>query len=103
MKQIVTFSILFCLVFLNVPRSFVHDCEHDRFEHSHDDDKHELSIENHVNACFVCEFDLGFFSLPDFKIPAFSIFISYTFISPSVDYSNPDAFFAFSHRGPPIA
>jgi len=51
----------------------------------------------------VCEFDLGFFSLPNFKIPAFSKFIDYTFISPSVDYNNPDAFFAFSHRGPPIA
>jgi len=81
----------------------VHDCEHDTLEHSHDSDNNELSIDNDVNACFVCEFDLGFFSLPNFKIPAFSKFIDYTFISPSVDYNNPDAFFAFSHRGPPIA
>ena len=103
MKQILAFSILFCLVFLNVPKNFIHDCSHHEIKYSHNDNDHQLSIDVDVDACFICEFDLGVFSIPKFKGLAFAEFFNYIFIKPSVDYVNPDAFFAFSHRGPPIA
>lgn len=109
MKQIFTFSILFCLVFLNVPRSFVHDCDHHEITHNdsnHNDEHHDnsdLSLDVDNDDCFICEFDLGFFSLPDFKLPAFAKFFNYTFNKPSADYIDPTDFYAFSHRGPPTA
>jgi hypothetical protein len=106
MKQLFAFSILFCLVFLNVPRSFVHDCDDHGIEHNdhNNDDNHnnDLSASVDNDSCFICEFDLGFFNVSDLKIPAFAKFFNYAFISPSVDYISPDAFFAFSHRGPPL-
>lgn len=106
MKHIFIFGILFCLVFLNVPRSFVHDCDEHEFAH-HDSENHdenennELTIDVDNEKCFMCEFDLGFFNIPVFKSPAFAKFCDYTFVTPSVDYSNPEEFNAFSHRGPP--
>ena len=106
MKQILAFSILICLVFLNVPRSFVHDCkEHDKAHHDsdHNDEHHrnELSFDVDTDNCFICEFDLGFFNVPEFKTASFAKFYSFTFITSSVDYLSPDDFNAFSHRGPP--
>lgn len=106
MKQIVTFSILSCLVFLNVPRSFVHDCEHQ---------VHSLNVENHQqrnddgmevfnidqNHCFICEFDLDSYQCPEIKIASFSFFYNYSFNEIILDYSEPNKFHAFSHRGPP--
>lgn len=106
MKQLFAFSILFCLVFLNVPRSFVHDCDDHEIEHNdhnHDNQGNDLSASTDNDSCFICEFDLGFFGISDFKIPAFAKFFNYTFNEPSFDYLNPDEFFAFSHRGPPKA
>ncbi len=103
MKQLFAFSILFCLVFLNVPRSFVHDCDNHEIEHSDDSHNKDLSLNVDDNSCFTCEFDLGFFNVSDLKISAFAKFFNYTFNEPSSDYLNPDEFFAFSHRGPPIS
>jgi hypothetical protein len=108
MKHIFIFGILFCLVFLNVPRSFVHDCEEHEIVHhdsDHNDEHHsnELSFDVDTDNCFICEFDLGFFNVPEFKSVAFAKFCSYAFVAPSVDYLSPDDFNAFSHRGPPIA
>jgi len=109
MKHIFLFGILFCLVFLNVPRSLVHDCEeheiahHDSDTNNEDNNNNELSLDIETNNCFVCEFDLGFFNVPEFKIASFARFCSFTFIAPSVDYLSPEDFNAFSHRGPPQA
>lgn len=107
MKQFVAFSVLFCLVFLNVPKSFVHDCEHPNHIENHDSDDHQhddgLTFDVDQESCFICEFDLGFFDVVNVKIPAFATFCNYTFNEPSVDYLNPDEFKAFSHRGPPVA
>ncbi len=110
MKHIFIFSVLFCLVFLNVPRSLVHNCEdHHEVEHHviSDNEKqkqsNDLSFDVEGNTCFVCEFDLGFFHIPDFRLPAFAKYFNYTFVTPSVDYCNPEEFNAFSHRGPPAA
>lgn len=107
MKQFVAFSILFCLVFLNVPKSFVHDCEHPYHTENHDSDDHHhddgLTFDVDQESCFICEFDLSFFDVVNAKIPSFASFCNYTFNEPSVDYLNPDEFKAFSHRGPPVA
>lgn len=109
MKQLIAFSILFCLVFLNVPRSFVHDCEHKiHYTDSHNLESHhqndgKISFNVNQESCFICEFDLGFFDKVDFKIPSFTAFFNYTFNEPSVQYVSPDEFKAFSHRGPPEA
>lgn len=105
MKQIIAFGILFCLVFLNVPKTFIHHCEHDTTEHhdEHKDVQSGISVDNDADDCFICEFDLGLFNLPELKIPAFTKFINYTFNKPSVDYIDPTDFYAFSHRGPPTA
>jgi len=104
MKQLFAFSIPFCLVFLNVPRSFVHDCDGHEIEHSNhnnDNQDHDFSVSVDYDNCFICEFDLGFFNVPELKIPAFAKFFNYTFNEPSVEYLSPDEFSAFSHRGPP--
>lgn len=103
-KRFVALSILFCLVFLNVPKTFVHSCNFSKIDHlQHKSNDTNLSFDTDYGNCFICEFDLGFFNVPDLKLPAFAKFIAYTFISPSVDYNNPESFFAFSHRGPPVA
>ena len=63
MKQIVAYSILFCLVFLNVPRTLVHDCHHDEHSHEHSSESdHGLSFDQ--DECFVCEFDLDIAPTP---------------------------------------
>ena len=108
MKQLFAFSILFCLVFLNVPRSFVHNCNHeghniDVKDHQHNSDNQVTSLDVDQGACFICEFDLGFFNVSESKNPAFAKFFDYTFNKPSVECLSPDEFSAFSHRGPPNA
>lgn len=107
MKQLFAFSILFCLVFLNVPRSFVHDCDHTYHVENHESDdqnqsESRLSFSVNQESCFICEFDLGFFNVEDVKISSFASFCNFTFNEPSVDYLNPEEFKAFSHRGPPV-
>ena len=106
MKQLFAFSILFCLVFLNVPRSLVHNCEHSIDQnsesiHHHNNGNEEAVFDVDREHCFICEFDLGFFNVVYAKAPSFATFFNYTFNEPSVEYVNPDKFSAFSHRGPP--
>lgn len=60
MKLVFSISLLFCLTFLNVPRSFVHDCDDHHVEHK-DSDNNGLQLED--EDCFVCEFDLGYFQV----------------------------------------
>lgn len=111
MKQLFAFSILFCLVFLNVPRTFVHDCDdhvhHQDAQHSVENDSHQnddyLSFDIDNESCFICEFDLGYFNLMEANIPSFIAFYNYTFNEPSVEYVSPDEFNAFAHRAPPMS
>ena len=97
MKRVFTYSILCCLVFLNVPRSLVHDCNH---EHQKDRNG-EISVHYENEDCFLCEFDLDLYDNFDFTGAPFAKFTNYTIVQSTVDYSNPVDFNAFSHRGPP--
>ena len=97
MKKVVAFSILCCLVFLNVPRSLVHDCDH---AHQHDNNG-QTSVHFENEDCFLCEFDLDLFEGFDFIGAPFAKFTNYTVVESKFDYSNPTDFRAFSHRGPP--
>lgn len=72
MKKILGIVILLCLVFLNVPRQLVHSCD-DHAHESHqkhaghsDGDDHDVISEADQDACFYCDFDLGFFSTSEF-------------------------------------
>ncbi len=117
MKQIFAFTLLFCLVFLNVPRSIVHDCEHDHSveqhdhseHHSHEQDSdhseehHLASFESENESCFICEFDLDVFEIPVVKLESFAKFINSTLVDPEFDCTNQTDFTAYSLRGPPTA
>ncbi len=109
MKQIFAFTLLFCLVFLNVPRSIVHDCEHDHFVEHHDDSEHHsddqnlASFETENENCFICEFDLDVFEAPEAEFASFAKFVNSTVVEPTFVCSNQTDFSAYSHRGPPTA
>lgn len=81
----------------------MHDCDNHEIEHNDDNHSKSLSLSNDDDSCFICEFDLGFFTVSDLKTPAFAKFFNYYINEPSFDCLNPDEFFAFSHRGPPIS
>ncbi len=117
MKQIFAFGLLFCLVFLNVPRSIVHDCEHEHSvehhepseHHSHDHDSnhseehHLASFETENESCFICEFDLDVFEIPTVKFESVAKFRNSNVLDPQFDCLGQTDFSAFSHRGPPTA
>lgn len=67
MKVLVAYLVLVAIVFLNVPRSLVHDCHGDHTI-SHQDDEHDSS-EAHIDQddCFACEFDLSVSNVPSIK------------------------------------
>lgn len=68
MKRIVGIVILLCLVFLNVPRQFVHSCNdharetHNKFSDGEDCSDQSVITETGEDECFYCNFDLGYFS-----------------------------------------
>lgn len=104
MKQFIAFLLLFCLVFLNVPKNFVHNCEH-KIHHSdnhhHENEDGNLSFDVDEGHCFVCEFDLGLYNVSEDKAPTFALFFNYIFKDPSIGFIRTIEFNAFSHRGPP--
>ena len=63
MKILLSALVLFCLVFLNVPRQLVHDCDHHHASTEHHDESSDSNISLEGDDCFVCEFDLGFFQV----------------------------------------
>lgn len=115
MKLFFAYSVLFCLVFLNVPRELVHDCNHDHVTHGHSEDHQHgdeqidllstLDGSSHTHLenedCFVCEFDLGFFELTVFAIPKFIASQFEPIVGVESDRVNRTDFSAFPHRGPP--
>ena len=113
MKHIFAFGLLFCLVFLNVPRSIVHDCEHEHsVEHQrhsehhsqdHSEDQNLASIETENEGCFICEFDLDVFEIPRLKFESVAKFSNSNVVDPKFDCLGQTDFSAFSHRGPPTA
>lgn len=80
MKQLILYSILFCIGFLNVPRSLVHNCDDHkadshqhsiRHEHNQDHDDHsseEGGAHISLDDCHVCEIQLDYFEVPEFRI-----------------------------------
>jgi len=95
-KHWLIYSILFSLAFLNVPRSFVHDCDHH--------EKHQVSDSgDSINAddCFVCEFQLDFFEVPNFQLPQFIQKANFAVIFAAPRIAEADFHLAYSLRGPP--
>ena len=98
MKQVFAYSLLFCLVFLNVPRTLVHDCHHQEQE-----DHSGISADTHIEneSCFICDFDLGFYTIES------PIFFNYTKQTPMriteavVDRCSIDPICHSLLRGPP--
>ena len=113
-KQIIAFSILFCLVFLNVPRGLVHDCDHnssihhdssdhdtsDHDDSSHSDSENQLSFEQ--DDCFTCEFQLDIAPTP-FALSLKLADQHYAqFVETKLNLYASSEFDLFSLRGPPI-
>lgn len=76
-----------------VPRSWIHDCDHDHVEHSDSEEDHD--------DCFVCELDLEMGNAPvfyTFKLYSNPI-TKPVILSPEVRKTSP--FYIFDHRGPP--
>lgn len=101
MKQFVAFFVLFCLTFLNVPRAWVHECEHEHIAALNDDNSDaESSFEN--EECFICVFDLDVYQTAS---PV--RYLSYQkpevrLTAALIESLSNDEFDEFSHRGPPV-
>ena len=93
-KKWFAYSLLFALTLLLMPRTWVHDCDHDHAESQSSDSDHE--------NCFVCELDLQTGTLV--AIPSFGFYPN-EMLKPVIQ--NPESlplpsFDFFNHRGPPV-
>jgi hypothetical protein len=103
MKQFLVFTVLFGMVLIHIPRSYIHECSqvlnegHDHDDHSSDNDLPSFSAED----CDLCMYSFHALDLPDYKlvtVPNFQISngISSQIISASyTELNTPDV------RGPP--
>lgn len=69
----VLYTVLFCIGFLNVPRSLVHDCDahashSDSHVSSHHDSSDDSDLHFYQDDCHSCEFQLDYFEVPSFNI-----------------------------------
>ena len=105
MKQFIVYSILFCLAFLNVPRSLVHECHHDTAAHVHkhdaDSDSDEVTTTIDQDECFICEFDVDVFECPAPFIPKYYRQNNATQTEVPVSKVKQEEFEMFTLRGPP--
>lgn len=101
MKKFLIYTILFCLGFLNIPRSLVHDCDYHNASTT-SEEGNDATVHFEQDTCFVCEFQLDFFEIPTFSLHINSIseFLG-TRVLPTqkVAAAQVDS---FSLRGPPI-
>ena len=94
-KKWFAYTLLFALTLLLVPRSWVHDCDHDHIESEGSDGDHE--------HCFVCELDLdtGTFNC----VPSFTFYPNEV-LKPVLQDTESlplPAFNLYDHRGPPFS
>lgn len=102
MKQLSIFSILFCLVFLNVPRSLVHECHHNSEVHkkqSNSSPDKDLSFD--ADDCFACEFVLDYAELSTPFEGQINKVYAAAFVRNVASKYIQEKFNLFSLRGPP--
>jgi len=73
-KHWILYTVLFCIGFLNVPRTLVHDCDsHASHTESHisieETDDHHNGLHAEQDDCHICEFQLDFFEVPNLVFP----------------------------------
>lgn len=102
MKHLIIYSVLFCIGFLNVPRALVHDCdEHQTHSVAHDNDDAGSDVSFDQDDCFMCEFQLDYFEVPEFIIPK-GVKPSYYVAAPGQTGKAQSEFvLSYALRGPP--
>ncbi len=105
-KHWILYTVLFCIGFLNVPRSLVHDCDsHASHTESHlsfvDTHDHHDGVHAEQDDCHVCEFQLDFFEVPNFTFSK-SAKAQYAIQVPGIlGNAAVASFLAYDLRGPP--
>lgn len=106
MSRLVAIYLLFCLAFLNVPKFVVHDCQ----DHSHatevkldqqDSDELPSDVSLESDDCFICEFDLGYYSVPFSLSASNNPDPAIPFVERKVIVSSITYFDSYLLRGPP--
>lgn len=104
MKRFVAISILFCLTFLNVPRELVHDCDVHHYsgatkkKHNHQPgDDLQMDQED----CFICTFDLGFYSASEFSWSPVKRKIEVPYVAKRIELITNESVSLNQLRGPP--
>lgn len=101
MKKFIAYIILFCLVFLNIPRGLTHQCNHDTKSHKQSkNSKPQKSFD--ADDCFACEFDLDSAHVIDFKMPCRERAINVVLINSRKTRYCKSQFDLFLLRGPPV-
>lgn len=97
MKKWFAYSVLFALTLLLVPRTWVHDCDHDHVESESDG-----SDSDHEN-CFVCELDIE--TGTAVVVPQLNFFPNKVadLVLQDVESLPLPAFNLYDHRGPPAS
>lgn len=104
MKRLVAISILFCLTFLNVPRQLVHDCS----DHGHTassglkkDKALDADFQIEQEDCFICTFDLGFYSTSEFNWVPVKQQIEVPYVAKRIELVTNESVSLNQLRGPP--
>lgn len=84
-----------------MPRSIVHDHDHDHHEKICIDDEHSSDASFEEGDCFVCEFQLDFFEIPQFKVPKFKSEGNYAKVVNQTDKAKSGYVSIKNLRGPP--
>ena len=100
-KKILAFLVLFCLVFLNVPRDLTHECDQESDNHEHSQkSNHQDSFS--AEDCFSCEFDLDSAHILDFYLPRYTPILNTVLVEIVNIQHVKSQFGVFSLRGPPV-
>lgn len=83
-----------------MPRAFVHDCDHHDVSVAVDaDDDAGASFEQ--DECFVCEFQLDYFEVPQFTLPKFVFKDNTVAVVANTEDSKANYVSHYVLRGPP--
>lgn len=95
MKKWFAYLVLFAVVLLSVPRSWVHECDHDHVEAGDTDNDHE--------DCFVCDLNLEKAPIPPIHNFNFANLGPIKPVELAVEAPSLPEFNLAKHRGPPTS